>query len=167
MKQTIEIKKGTILLSEGEICKNAYQVVHGCLKSYVIDKKGKEHIIQFAPEGWYISDLDSFVNGVPAKTYIDAIENTTVHKIKLADLKGEKTVEKSIHENLIDKLINSIISLNKRLIGQLASSSEERYIDFLQTYPTLTNRLPLKLIAAYIGVTPEYLSEIRRKIIKK
>lgn len=167
MKQTTEIKKGTIILYEGNICKNAYHVIKGCLKSYVIDKNGKEHIIQFAPEGWYISDLDSLVNGVPSKTFIDAIENSIVEKINFEDLENINDIKSSIQENFYKKLTNSIISLNKRLISQLASNSEERYIDFLHTYPSLTNRLPLKLVAAYIGITPEYLSEIRRNISKK
>ena len=161
------VSKGTFLLKQGNLCKTVYKVVKGCLKSYVIDNADKEHILQFAPEGWYISDLDSFVNSKPTKIFIEAIEQTEVlHLIKPT----QKITQPEDYGKLLevaDICINNIISTNKRLIGLLSATALERYIEFTQTYPSLVQRLPLKLIASYIGITPEYLSEIRRKIAHK
>ena len=161
------IKKGTILLRQGEICKFGCKVITGCLKSYVIDATGKEHIMQFAPEGWIITDMNSLNNNVPSDITIEAIENSEVHWIQSETL---DIWEKSSREVLLEQikmLTRNIITANKRTRMLLSSTGEERYIEFIQTYPTLTKRLPLKLIAAYIGITPEYLSEIRRKVAGK
>ena len=159
--------KGEIILHKGDICKFGFFVLSGCLKSYVIDKSGKEHILQFAPEHWFVSDIDSFVTGKPSNTYIEAIEITEVRLFRnvLFERKEQLTKEELIEQN--KKLILNILATNKRLASILAATAEERYLDFITTYPSLVQRLPLKLIAAYIGVTPEYLSDVRRKLAKK
>lgn len=161
------IVKGTILLRHGEICKFGCKVITGCLKSYVIDDTGKEHIMQFAPEGWIITDMNSLYNDVPSDITIEAIEDCEVYWIQSEMLDVWENASREVLVEQIKMLTRNIITANKRTRMLLSSTSEERYIDFIQTYPTLTQRLPLKLIAAYIGITPEYLSEIRRKIAGK
>ena len=160
-------KKGTILLAQGDRCLYAYKVKKGCLKSYVLDKAGKEHILQFSPEGWIVSDMNSFVYDVPATLFIDAIEDSelVVFDRNFVNATQEQTKEKLIQ--VIKIFTNNIIATQKRLMSLLSATAEDRYFDFVQTYPTLVQRLPLKLIASYIGITPEYLSEIRKKITKK
>ena len=161
------IAKGEILLRQGEIAKYGYLVRSGCLKSYTVDNAGKEHIMQFAPEHWMISDIDSFTNQVPSLVFIQAIENSEISLISKSDFKDTNSLEKEALVEIATKYRNNLIASNKRIVGLLSSTSEQRYTDFTETYPTLVKRLPLKLIAAYIGVTPEYLSGIRRKIAKK
>lgn len=161
------IPKGTVLLQQGQLCKFGCKVIKGCLKSYVIDNTGKEHIMQFAPEGWLITDMDSVFNQVPSNIYIEAIEDTEVYWLQneMFDYFGEASREELLDQ--IKMMTRNIISANKRTRMLLSSTGEERYMDFIQTYPMLTNRLPLKQIAAYIGITPEYLSAIRRKVAGK
>lgn len=161
------IKKGTLLLQQGEICKFGCKVISGCLKSYVIDNTGKEHIMQFAPEGWIITDMNSLFNHTPSNINIAAIEDSEVHWIEnqVLDFWDDASREDLLQQ--IKMLTKNIITANKRTKLLLCSTGEERYFDFIQTYPTLTQRLPLKLIAGYIGITPEYLSEIRRKFAGK
>lgn len=161
------IKKGTLLLQQGEICKFGCKVISGCLKSYVIDNTGKEHIMQFAPEGWIITDMNSLFNHTPSNISIAAIEDSEVHWIEnqVLDFWDDASREDLLQQ--IKMLTKNIITANKRTKLLLCSTGEERYFDFIQTYPTLTQRLPLKLIAGYIGITPEYLSEIRRKFAGK
>jgi len=161
------IKKGALLLQQGEICKFGCKVISGCLKSYVLDDTGKEHIMQFAPEGWIITDMTSLFNHTPSNITIAAIEDSEVHWIEseMLDFWEDASREELLEQ--IKMLTRNIITANKRTRMLLSSTGEERYIDFIQTYPTLTQRLPLKLIAAYIGITPEYLSEIRRKFAGK
>lgn len=160
-------KKGEILLKQGEIAKNGYLVKKGCLKSYTVDNVGKEHIMQFAPENWMISDLDSFTNQVPSSVSIETIEDCEISLISKSDFIDIDSFDKEVVVDIANKFRNNLIASNKRILGLLSATSEQRYIDFTETYPTLVQRLPLKLIAAYIGVTPEYLSDIRRRMAKK
>lgn len=161
------ITKGTILLKEGEICNFGCKIIKGCLKSYVLDSAGKEHIMQFAPEGWIITDMNSLYNKVPSSIFIEAIEDSEVYWIKSDMLEYWEQLDKADLIEQIHMLTRNVIAANKRTKHMLSSSSQERYIDFIQTYPSLAIRLPLKQIAAYIGITPEYLSEVRRKLAKK
>jgi CRP-like cAMP-binding protein len=165
--QTRTFPKGTMLLTKGAMARHAYKVLRGCLKSYVTDKTGKEHIIQFAPEGWLISDMNSIFNNVPATMYIEAIEDTEAIVIDRSYMDRAEHLEKEMLLQQKKTLTNNIIALNKRLIMLLSSTAEERYLDFMATYPTLLQRLPLKLIASYLGMTPEYLSDVRKKLAKK
>ncbi|RRQ50471.1 Crp/Fnr family transcriptional regulator [Maribacter algicola] len=165
--QTQKVSKGTILLYKGDICKSVYRVVKGCLKSYVVDKSGKEHILHFAAEDWLITDMDSFINSKPSNIFINAIEDSEVSLITTSDYNN---ISQLSHDDLLEqnnKLINNLISTNKRLMNLLSATAEERYRDFIETYPTLVQRLPLKLIASYLGMTPEYLSDVRRKLVQK
>lgn len=160
------VTKGTVLLRAGDVSDVLFRVIKGCLKSYVVDKAGKEHIVYFAPEDWIISDMDSILNRHPATVSIEAIEESEVgfvHRKSIDDMRGFD------HHELVEmnqKLLKHTIAINKRLIGLLSNTAEERYRQFTETYPTLVQRLPLKLIASFIGITPEYLSEIRRKWAK-
>jgi CRP-like cAMP-binding protein len=161
------IAKGTILLQQGEVCHFACKVVKGCLKSFVIDRSGKEHIIQFAPEGWIVTDMESLINNTPSYMSIEASEDSEVIWI---DSNKTNVWENTTRDELLEQIklfTRNIAAANKRIRMLLSCTAEERYLDFLDTYPTLTERLTLKLIASYIGVTPEYVSEIRRKIARK
>lgn len=162
-----KVAKGTILLYKGDTCKTVYKVNKGCLKSYVIDRSGKEHILHFAPEDWLITDMDSFVNNKPATIFIDVIEDSEVSIITSSNYSdiSELSFDDLIEQN--KKLVNNLITSNKRLANLLSATAEERYIDFVETYPTLVQRLPLKLIASYLGMTPEYLSNVRQKLARK
>lgn len=165
--QTKKIPKGTVLLFKGDTCKSVYKVIKGCLRSYVIDKSGKEHILQFAAENWLITDMDSFVNNKPSGIFIDAIEDSELAFLTTSDYSN---INQLSHDDLLEqnkKLMSNLIATNKRLMNLLSATAEERYRDFIDTYPTLLQRLPLKLIASYLGMTPEYLSDVRRKLAQK
>ncbi|OBY67234.1 Crp/Fnr family transcriptional regulator [Polaribacter reichenbachii] len=166
-KQTKKVLKGETLLKPGKIATYGYFVKVGCLKSYTIDKKGKQHVLQFAPENWMISDLESFTHKKPSMIWIEAIEDSEISLISKSDFNDISRLEKPELIEIAIKFRNNLIATNKRIIGLLSANTEERYTDFTLTYPTLVKRLPLKLIASYLGVTPEYLSEIRRKLSKK
>ncbi len=153
-----------MLLKQGEICTFGCKVLQGCLMSYALDEAGKEHVIQFAPEGWIITDIESVLNKTPSNICIEDCEVIWIEGDSRgiwADASREELLKQ------IDLFTRNIITANKRVRLLLASTGQERYLDFLETYPTLAQRIPLKLIASYIGVTPEYLSEIRRKLAGK
>jgi len=167
LSKTIIIQKGEIILKPNDICKVAYRVISGCLKSYVINSSGKEHIIQFAPEGWFISDMESHTYNTKSKIFIDAVEDSEVEVLDTNDFPEFDKMEHGMLVDICSKLTNNLISTKNRLISLLSSTSEERYYEFTETYPQLVQRLPQKLIASYLGMTPEHLSYIRGKLSKK
>lgn len=151
----IQIKKGHILQRSGELNSKIYYVKSGLLRSYSIDKKGKEHIFMFAPEGWIIGDNVSPKE--PTMLFIDALENSIV-------VVDEKNIEK---EKNAKKLIRRIEVLQKRIIQLMSSTALERYEYFMQAYPDLSQRIPQRMIASYLGVTPEALSKVKSERITK
>lgn len=158
--------KGGIVLKVDEVCKHNYFVARGCLRSYVFDKKGREHILQFAPDDWWISERISLLSGDPATFYIDAIEDTSYVRVPeefLTQLGMAVPAAKALMERL---RLNNFRSIRKRLISLLSDTGEDRYLSFVNTYPALALRLPQKMIASYLGITPESLSRIRKTLSK-
>lgn len=158
------VKKGTILQSPGDKTRKAFYVKKGLLRSYTIDAKGKEHIFIFAPEDWYISDIDGEVNDHKSQLYIDAIEDSEVEEYD-RNIVNFDTADLTIHD--FKKLIKRVAVLQTRVIMLMSASAQERYEHFLKTYPSIVQRAPQKMIASYLGKTPEALSKIRGIIARK
>jgi CRP-like cAMP-binding protein len=165
--KTKKIKKGTILLQQGDQSPYFFQVKSGFLITYVVSSQGKQCVINFAPENWVIGDLGSFIHGQDAIFNISAIEDSEVTFFDKRIVEALKYVDKEALWAEIDRSYNHLIANNKRLIQLLSYTAEERYLTFLETYPSLVARVPLKLIASYLGITPEALSRIRKKIMNK
>lgn len=161
--QRLEIKRNQILQRPGGIASKAYYVKSGLLRSYLIDDKGKTHIFMFAPEGWIISDTQSYTLSTPTKLYIDALEDSEIIQINQISL-DTFTTSNQHDAAIIQKLFRRIAFLQNRVILLMSATARQRYEHFMETYPLLTNRVPLKMIASYLGVTPEALSSIRSKM---
>lgn len=160
-------RKRQYLLQEGDVCNQFNFVVRGCLRMYKIDNKGNTHIVQFAAENWWLVDIGSFHQRNASELNIDALEDTMVLQISydnLISLYLQSPKFDRIFRVLIE---NSFVSLQKRLLQNISSTAQDRYITFLQTYSHLNNRLPQTQIASFIGVTPEFLSRLRSKQTKK
>lgn len=158
------IAKGEILLNKGEVCPYTCFVVKGCLRSYVIDEKGKEHILQFAPENWWISEQISLINKEPAMFFIDAVEDTEYLAVDERYFEELHRMTPDARDMMSRLQWNFFRSMQKRLISHLSATGEERYLAFIKTYPPLALRLPQRMIASYLGVTPESLSRIRKEL---
>lgn len=159
-----KVKRRQFILQEGEVCRHNTFVVEGCFKMYLIDGKGKEHNLQFAVENWWIGDIGSFHSEEPSRLYIEALEHSTILQIKKEDqLKLYVDFPKF---NRIFRVLteNALVSAQRRILHNIGSTAEERYLDFLQRYPHFFNRISNVQIASYLGVTPEFLSTIRKKI---
>ncbi|WP_298539196.1 Crp/Fnr family transcriptional regulator [uncultured Aquimarina sp.] len=150
---TIEIRKGEIIQRSGELNSKIYNVNTGLLRSYTIDDKGKEHIYQFAPEKWMIADLGSPEK--PCQLFIDAIEDSSVTVF-------EKDPDISPTDKI--KLTNRMKVLQNRIIMLISASALDRYLHFIETYPNIIERVPQRMIASYLGVTPEALSRVRKNL---
>ncbi len=162
IKQT---KKGEILQREGELSSLAYYVKKGLLRSYTIDEKGKEHIFMFASEGWLIADIESQEFNHPTKLFIDCLENSEVVVFNRKFFREASLTEEQLKENA-HLMARRIAVLQRRIIMLMSANAKDRYELFLETYPELPNRVPQRMIASYVGITPEALSKIRGKIAK-
>lgn len=160
-------RKKQYLLQEGDVSKYFNFVVRGCLRMYTIDDKGSTHILQFASENWWITDMGSFYEKKPSYLNIDALEDTMVLQIDFEHL--SQLYEHAPKFNRIFRVLieRSHVTLQKRLLQNISATAEERYLSFLEDYPHLSNRLAQTQIAAYLGITPEFVSRIRNNIVRK
>jgi CRP-like cAMP-binding protein len=160
------VKKRQFILQQGEICKQNTYVLEGCFRMYLVDSNGKEHNLQFAIENWWIGDIGSFHSKIPSKLNIEAIENSIILQIKKEDQLKLFTNYPKFNQIFRVLAENAMVGLQRRVLQNISSTAEERYIDFLERHPNLFNRISNVQIASYLGVTPEFLSTIRKKITK-
>ncbi|MEM6895146.1 MAG: Crp/Fnr family transcriptional regulator [Bacteroidota bacterium] len=153
--KTIWVKKGQILQRQGDRDTKVYVVRKGLLRCYSIDEKGKEHIFLFGPEGTVITD--HLPPQVPAELFIDALEDSKV-------LVRDKTL--AFAKRNTSRVIGRMIALQKRVVMLMSSSIIERYKYFIATYPQVAERIPQRMIASYLGVTPEALSKAKSKYLQ-
>lgn len=162
-----KLRKKQYLLQEGDVCRFIAFVEKGALRSYTIDEKGSEYIMQFALEGWLIADLYSFLTGEPATYTIDALEDSEL-----------VLISKEAHEALLLALpryetyirlqiTNAYIALQRRITSVISLPVEERYQNLIATFPDIVQRVPQHMIASYMGLTPETLSRVRRRLITR
>ncbi len=157
------VEKGTILLEQAQICSEVYFVSQGLLRAYTLDENGKEHIIQFAPENWWLSDRNSFIYNEPSLFFIDATEDC--HLIALShDFFEVASTIPGFNDFNIKALHNAVRLLQQRVNLLIGASAEDRYLDFIKRYPNLMLRVPQWMIASYLGITPESLSRVRKEL---
>jgi CRP-like cAMP-binding protein len=162
-----KIKKKHFLLQEGEVNNYVTFVTAGILRIYSIDKNGFEHILQFAPPGWWIGDMKSMLTLQPATLNIDALEDSEVLWISKDDLNKLYTTVPKFERFFRILAENSIAAHQQRLVNNLSLSAAERYNNFCRLYPSLIQSLPQKQVASYIGVTPEFLSKMLNNLTEK
>ena len=162
-----KLRKKQYLLQEGDVCKVIAFVEKGTLREYSISENGAEHIIQFALEGWTISDLYSFLTGEPATYNIDALEDSELVLIsKAAQEELLKKVPKYETYTRL-QLTGAYLAMQKRVTSIISLSLEQRYANLTSVYPNIIQRVPQHMIASYMGLTPETLSRVRRKMTGK
>jgi CRP-like cAMP-binding protein len=161
------LRAGEFLQRAGQPARYASFVARGCLRSYIIDAKGVERIVQFAPEEWWLADIESLTTGGLSQYFVDAIEDSEV-----------LLIEPPGHQQLVERVPGYAASLrtglqrhaaakDKRIVGTLAASAEERYEEFMRTYPSIALRVPQWMLASYLGITPETVSRIRKRASRR
>ena len=161
LSEVLQVEKRTCVLEAGEVCKHEYFVLEGCLRSFYFDEEAMEHTTMFATEGWWTGNLKSFVRETPSSFYLEAIEPSVLVRLS-KDAVEQLYVSVPKFERYFRILLqNRLLSTQDRIGDHLSSTAKERYLKFLDTYPTLLQRVPLKHIASYLGITPTYLSRLR------
>lgn len=158
-----KLKKHQYLIQENEPITNIYFVTKGLLKASYIDTHGKEHIIQFAMENWWISDFQAFYTDVPSVTSIHCLEDVELYSLSKDDL--EKICLENHKVEHFFRIKNSLgyVALQKRILSLLMTDAKERFEQFSSQYPTLIQRVSKTIIASYLGVSRETLSRITKK----
>jgi CRP-like cAMP-binding protein len=156
-------KKKDLVLREGDYCNFEGFVLKGCFKVYFLNEDGFEQTLYFAVESWWITDLDSLINNVPSTLNIEALEDSEVLMISKKD-------KEHLYETMpkIEKLFRimnqqSSVALQRRILSLMNKTADKRYLEFLEKYPTLEQRLTQQQVASYLGISHEFLSKIRKK----
>lgn len=162
-----KVRKGHFLLMAGDVSKSIAFVEKGCLRQYLIDRNGQEHVVQFAIEDWWISDMYSTLAGKPATYNIDALEDSEVLLIESAQME-KLCATLPVFERFFRLLLqSSVIARERRIASSLSLSAEEQYLCLMDMYPQIFQRVPLHQIASYLGITPQSLSRIRKELTEK
>jgi CRP/FNR family cyclic AMP-dependent transcriptional regulator len=161
------VKKKTMLLREGEICNFEAYILKGCIRTFCMDENGAEVILQFAVEDWWVSDIASFHEQTPSKLYIETLENCEL-LILTHEAKEELLAKVPQFERVFRLMVQRNLSVTQnRLINTIAKPAQDRYIEFLERYPSVVQRVAQHYIAAYLGISAEFLSKIRAKMSAK
>ncbi|WP_394758261.1 Crp/Fnr family transcriptional regulator [Flavobacterium sp.] len=165
--ETKKHKAKTILLSSGEISKSTYFVNSGILRSFNINDNIIEHVLHFACEGWWIGDMYSYISQKPGNLFIEVLEDAEIVEIT-------KENQQQLYQEIpkLERFFrilaeNSLVSHQERLMDNLSLSAEERFEKFCKKYPTLIQKVSQKNIASYIGVTPEFFSKMKSKLLRE
>jgi CRP-like cAMP-binding protein len=161
-----KVRKRQYLTQEGDVVKNHSFVTKGCLRTYTVDEKGVEHILNFAIENWWIGDRESIQTGKPSIYNIDAIEDSEVALIS-KDKFDRLCIEVPPFNDMINKLLQkSFLVAQNRIHTFISQTAEQKYLSFQEKYPHLTMRVPQSMIASFLGITAETLSRVRKQLIK-
>lgn len=170
MNELLQVKrfpKKTYLLQEGEVCNFEGYINKGCVRTYFINENGFEVTLMFSVEDWWIGDITSFYEQKPSNFFIETPEeceimlfNPVTKEMLLAEIPKFERVFRIMMQRSLSATIN-------RLISTITKPAQEKYLDFIQRYPTIPQRVPQHYIASYLGISPEFLSKVRAKLSKK
>ena len=165
--ETKNFKAKTILLSSGQIADNTYFVNSSILRSFNINDNIIEHILHFACEGWWMGDMYSYISRKPGNLFIEVLEDSELEIISREN--REELFEKIPKLERFFRILteNSLVAHQERLMDNLSLTAEERFEKFCKKYSALMQRIPQKQIASYIGVTPEFFSKMKSKMLRK
>ncbi|MDP4284538.1 MAG: Crp/Fnr family transcriptional regulator [Bacteroidota bacterium] len=162
-----KLRKRQYLLQEGDVCKYTSFVEKGMLRTYTIDEKGNEPILQFSSEGWWIADIYSFLTDEPSHYNIEALEDCEL--LQISKPSWEILLEKiPVFERYFRILTqNNLIATQRRLMGSMSETAEEKYLKLIDNFPGCIQRVPQHMIASYLGITRETLSRLRSQLASK
>jgi len=162
-----KVKKNQFLVHEGVVQRCTNFLNKGSMRTYFIDGTGQEHIVQFAIEGWWISDLQSFIMQVPATFHVQAIEDCEILELPYENLQSLYDAVPKMDRYFRIITQRAFVSFQQRIVQNISMSAEERYLAFREKYPKIELRIPQRLIASYLGISAEFLSKIKSRLSKR
>ncbi|MDR2273167.1 MAG: Crp/Fnr family transcriptional regulator, partial [Sphingobacterium sp.] len=158
----VKIPRRSMILTQGQLCNSIYFVDTGALRAFYLDVSGRESTIMFAIKDWWITDMYCFINALPAMLTIDTIEDSIIYQLQKKDLEKLYLTVPKFERFFRILMQNAYIREQLRVIQNLSLTAEERFDIFLNKYPDVANKVKQKQIASYLGITPEFLSMIKR-----
>jgi CRP-like cAMP-binding protein len=162
-----EFKRGEFINVEGEVNRFTNFIVSGSSRVYYIDPEGVEHVVQLGIEGWWVGDFPSFITQTPATMFTEALEKTSLIAFSYDDLQEVYSTVPKMERFFRILIQKAYASFHKRTLEALSLNAEERYLSFSEAYPLLDQRISQKHIASYLGMTPEFLSTLKKRILTK
>jgi CRP-like cAMP-binding protein len=162
-----KLRKRQYLLQAGDVWRFNAFVCKGFLRNYYVDDKGQDHIIQFAPENNWTGDRESMDSGLPSKYNVDALEDSEILLLSKEDFEMIRKTIPAFNDFVNESLKKNAVVLQERIHANISLSAEEKYSDFISKYPSISNRVPLHMIASYLGVSAETISRVRSQSTKK
>ncbi len=165
--KTRRIKKRQCIVQPGYICDHQTYVVAGALRAYFVNSSGVEHTLQFAIEDWFISDFNSYISRTPAFLFVEALENAVIQQIAYDDVE-ELCANNPVFERFFRLVAQKSFAYSqRRVLSNLGKSAEERFLEFQTLYPAIVQRVPQYALASYLGMSAEFLSKIRKRLVTK
>ncbi|MAE84146.1 MAG: Crp/Fnr family transcriptional regulator [Flammeovirgaceae bacterium] len=161
------IKKRQFIDQPGYTCKYRNYVVQGSFRSFFLDREGKDHTVQIALEDWFVSDFYSYITQTPATLFVEALEDSIILQMNYEHIESLCSEIHALSEYYRITTERAFAYSRKRALSNLSKTAEERYLELTERYPDITNRVPQKIIASYLGMSPEFLSKIRKKLSQK
>jgi len=165
--ESVNLKKGNIVLKTDEKVTHQYYVSSGCLRTFFIDSAGKEHTLQFAIRDWWISDYTAFFSQTKAILTIECLQDAILYKISKENIDEIYDKIPKIERFFRKKMEKSFASFQKRILGNLSQTAKDRYLVFINSYPNIEQHIKNYHIASYLGITTESLSRIRKELASK
>ncbi|WP_228085249.1 Crp/Fnr family transcriptional regulator [Mucilaginibacter sp. JRF] len=162
-----KLRKRQYLLQAGDQSKYFALIVKGAMRQYSVDDKGNEHIVRLGVEGWWMGDRESWVMGSPSQYHIDAWEDTDMLLVTRANILELLKKTRIIGEMMRQLDERNYIANQRRLTSTISATAEKKYLDFVECYPALVERFPQHIIAAYLGITKDTLSRVKRQLLQK
>lgn len=159
--------KGQYIVQQGDVCKHQCFVVSGCTKTFHIDDSGQEHIVMFSIQNWWTSDMGSFISKIPADYNIQCIENTELIMFSseaMEELYSEIPKLERFFRQIIER---ALVASQKRIVRSFSLSAKDRYLYFRNQYPKIEKLIPQYMVASYLGITKEFLSKIKKELLKE
>ena len=162
-----KLRKRQYVLNAGDVCQYITFVDKGMLRSFTVDSEGHEHVVQFAIEGWWVSDVGSFISGKDAMYNIEALEDCELLHLKKTSM-DELLMKLPVMERFFRILMqNNVVALQRRAVAYMSLSAEEKYLKLMEVAPDIMQRASQQHIASYLSITPETLSRVRKKISER
>ena len=165
--KTTRFKKRQFLDQPGYTSNYRNYILKGAFRSFFIDEEGKDHTVQIAIEDWFVSDFYSYITRMPATLYVEALEDSVLLQMRYEDIEGLCKELHSLSEYFRITTERAFAFSRMRALSNLSKSAEERYLEFNEMYPGIVQRVPQKVVASYLGMSPEFLSKIRSQLSKR
>ncbi|SHJ28218.1 Crp/Fnr family transcriptional regulator [Aquimarina spongiae] len=165
--RTTKVRRRQFIVQPDFVCSHQTYILKGAFRSYFVNNEGVDHTIQFAIEDWFISDFNSYINQSPASLFVEALEDSIVQQISYTDVENLCRANPKFERFFRLVAQKSFAFSQRRVLSNLGKTAEERYVEFENLYPSIVKRVPQYTLASYLGMSPEFLSKIRKRLIQK